>query len=105
VSNHDSVGVHEYLFHEQSDDSLSFLDRASFGTITEPLKKLLEALRERNVCFLIKRFCLECIELCTKRGLLLAKVGHSGSEFVERHQLLLIRFQQSGLRSCAATEF
>ena len=86
VSNHDSVRVHEDFFHEQSDDSLSFLDRTGFSPNTEPLKKLLEALRERKVCFLIKRFCFKRIELCTKRGLLLAKLGHSGSELVERHQ-------------------
>ena len=104
MSDQDSLGVHEHLFHEQSHDSLPFLDRAGFGAITEALKERFEALRERNICFLIECFCLECIELYTKRGLLLAKVGHSGSEFIERHQFLLIRFQQSGFRSCAATE-
>ena len=83
MSDHDSFWVDEDLFHEQSDDSLSFLDRTGFGAITEALKEPLEALRERNVCVLSKRVCLQCIELRTKRGIFLAKVGHSGSEFVE----------------------
>jgi hypothetical protein len=105
VSDHDSLGVHEHLFHEQSYDSLSLLDRACFGAIPEAPKELLKVLRQRNVRFLIEGFCLQCIELCAKRGLLLAKVGHAGAKLFERHQLLLVRFHQSGLRSRTATEF
>ena len=63
VPNHDSLGIHEHLSHEQAHDSLSFLGRAGFGAIPKAPKKRLEALRQRNICFLIEGFGFQCIEL------------------------------------------
>ena len=104
MSDHDSLGVHEHLFHEQAHDSLSFLDRGGFGAVPETAKELLEVLRQCKVRLLVEGFCLQCVELGAKRGLLLAKVGHAGAQLFERHQLLLVRFHQSGLRSRTAAE-